>query len=72
MYPVVAPQLFKPENFGLLLGEPMLLAAIVLVASPYVDLGPSFDQVEPSRAKIVQSKVFGWLVQRMGRIALGE
>nr|XP_018265113.1 uncharacterized protein I303_01473 [Kwoniella dejecticola CBS 10117]OBR87271.1 hypothetical protein I303_01473 [Kwoniella dejecticola CBS 10117] len=72
MLPIVPIQLFQPENFPLLLREPILLAAMICTAARYMDMGDSFNPVEPRRARIVQSKITGWLRERIGFIAMGE
>ncbi|WWC86561.1 uncharacterized protein L201_001438 [Kwoniella dendrophila CBS 6074] len=72
MLPLVPIQLFQPENFSFLLQEPLLLAAMICTASRYMDMGDSFNPVEPRRSKIVQNKITSWLRERIGYIAMGE
>nr|XP_019008159.1 uncharacterized protein I206_06714 [Kwoniella pini CBS 10737]OCF46940.1 hypothetical protein I206_06714 [Kwoniella pini CBS 10737] len=72
LLPIVPTQLFQPENFPILLREPLLLAAMICTASRYMDLGQSFNPSEPRRARIVQNKITHWLRERIGFIAMGE
>lgn len=72
VYPVVPLRLFEPEHFPLLLQEPILLAAICLVASRFHDLGPSFDVSEPARSRVVQGKLVAWVIARLGYLTMGE
>ncbi|KAL1412226.1 hypothetical protein Q8F55_003237 [Vanrija albida] len=72
VYPVVPLRLFEPEHFPLLLQEPILLAAICLVASRFHDLGPSFDVSEPSRARVVHGKLVAWVITRLGYLTMGD
>ena len=72
IHPIVPVQLFQKPYFGNLLREPILLAAMIVTAARYCDLGLSFDMAEPSRSKVIQGKVVSWLLQRIGFITMGE
>ncbi|KAK6903377.1 hypothetical protein I203_106880 [Kwoniella mangroviensis CBS 8507] len=72
MLPLIPLQLFQPENFPILLQESLLLAAMVCTASRYMDMGESYDPLEPRRSRIVQNKISGWIRERIGYIAMGE
>lgn len=71
-HPLVPTQLFQPANFAILLREPILLAAIIVTAARYLDMGVSFDMSEPLRSRIIQGKIVSWLLQRIGFITMGE
>ena len=71
-HPIVPVELFEAGYFGHLLREPVLLAAMIVTAARYLDLGLSYDPAEPLRSRVVQSKIVAWLLQRIGYITMGE
>lgn len=71
-HPVVAVELFERENMSLLLQESFLVGAITCVAARYADLGQSFDPREPSRSRVVESRIVGWLLKRIAYLTMGS
>lgn len=65
-------ELFERDNISLLLQEPLLVGAMACVASRYADLGQSFDPREPSRSRVVQSRIVEWLLKRIAYLVLGS
>lgn len=68
----MASQLLEPENLSLLLEEPLLVGAMVCVAVRYANLGQSFDPLEPSRSRLVQSRLTDWIIKRVSYVTMGS
>ncbi|WWC95609.1 hypothetical protein V866_002474 [Kwoniella sp. B9012] len=73
-HPLVPPELFKPDNLGILLGEPLLLAVMIVTAARYFTSEDTHTCNTPQnyRLKDLRSRLMNWILHRMIFIAMGQ